>query len=76
MSKKLRSPKIEYWQSNINKEWYFRIKSPNGKTVNPSEGYTRKVSLLKTIDFYRRWGLIFTAVRVDPETGKVIKDGK
>ena len=41
--------KFEVWQSKRDGLWYFHIVSRNGKTVFPSQGYTRKSNAMKSI---------------------------
>jgi len=36
------------WKSKKNNQWYFTIKSSNGKIVVQSEGYKRRASAVKT----------------------------
>lgn len=40
---------FEYWQDRDTREWYFHIKSRNGKVVAPSEGYKRRTVMLHTM---------------------------
>jgi len=38
--------KIEIFRSPKNKQWYFRLKSANHKTVIPSEGYHNRQDII------------------------------
>jgi hypothetical protein len=74
MSKKLRVPKFEYWKSAYGDQWFFHIKSPNGRIVNlPIDS---RGNVLRAAAFYKKWGMTLNVVRIDPTTGEVIKDGK
>jgi len=47
-----RQSKWEYWQALTGKargQWFFHLKSANGKLVLQSEGYQKKRALLDTI---------------------------
>lgn len=33
-------PLFEVWQSAANRQWYFRLKSPNNENICNHEGYT------------------------------------
>lgn len=37
-----KKPKFELYQSSVNDQYYFRLKSPNGQTILSSEGYVSK----------------------------------
>jgi uncharacterized protein YegP (UPF0339 family) len=41
---------FEYWHSNMDNLWYWRLRGKNGRIVAQSEGYARKSSALKTIE--------------------------
>ena len=46
----LRKGKFEIYKSfnyDTNKQWYFRLKSANGKIIAVSEGYSSKQSAIK-----------------------------
>ncbi len=45
--KQRRPLRFEYWKSNKNRQWYWRIKSGNSEIVAQSEGYKSKASVLK-----------------------------
>lgn len=45
---------IEIFHSYKNGNWYFRLKSRNGRTIAQSEGYKSKQGMMKTIKRY--WG--------------------
>jgi uncharacterized protein YegP (UPF0339 family) len=45
----MRKLKFEIYQGK-NKQWYFRIKSSNGKIIAQSEGYAKKSNLIKTVN--------------------------
>ena len=44
----MRKTRFELFKGT-NKEWYFALRSSNGKTICQSEGYKRKGSALKGI---------------------------
>lgn len=47
-------PRFEWRQSPNNGQFYWRLKSPNGKIVCQSEGYTKKHNCLKGIEAVKK----------------------
>jgi uncharacterized protein YegP (UPF0339 family) len=61
------SPKtltIKLYRSPVNGQWYFSVRSANGKIVAQSEGYTRRENAMKTAT------LLATAVFTVVEEGQ------
>lgn len=48
------SSKFEVFQSEKNNQFYFRLKSSNGKIILQSEGYTTKNNCLKGIESVKK----------------------
>lgn len=46
-TKNKRLLRFEYWKSNKNKQWYWRIKAGNGEPIAQGEGYKSKNGALK-----------------------------
>lgn len=40
---------FEYWRNPFTKLWYFHLRSINGEIIAASEGYSRKIDLLRAI---------------------------
>jgi uncharacterized protein YegP (UPF0339 family) len=44
-----REGKYEIWQSDKNKEWYWRFKAANGENIANGQGYTDRRNCLNAI---------------------------
>jgi uncharacterized protein YegP (UPF0339 family) len=44
----MKRSKLVIWKSTKNKQWYFTLKSGNGKIIATSEGYTTKTKAVQT----------------------------
>jgi uncharacterized protein YegP (UPF0339 family) len=42
--------KLYFWKSHKTNQFHFHVKARNGKIVCQGEGYTRKASLLNTVN--------------------------
>ena len=49
----MENPKFQVFQSDVNKQFYFRLRAKNGETVLGSEGYTTKSACLDGIKSVR-----------------------
>jgi uncharacterized protein len=47
------SCKYEIFQGD-NKQWYWRLKSPNGRIVGCGEGYVRRSGAMRGVQAHRR----------------------
>lgn len=47
MPTKTKTLRFEYWKSNKNKQWYWRIRAGNGEPIAQGEGYKSKAGALK-----------------------------
>ena len=52
----MRKAKFEVWKS-MSGEWFFHLKSPNGKLIADSEGYSRKGNALRGIEAVKKYAV-------------------
>lgn len=46
----MKKPKFEVFKSICDGQWYWHLKSPNGKIICQSEGYKRKANAVKGVE--------------------------
>lgn len=51
---------FQIWQSNVNRQWYWHLKSANHEIIANGEGYTSKANCLHAV------GLVMDANRQTP----------
>lgn len=54
-----RAIKYEHWK-NRNGKFYFHILGANGEVIAPSEGYSRRIDMLSTVELINggRWPVV------------------
>jgi uncharacterized protein YegP (UPF0339 family) len=57
--------KFEYWQSEVDGQWYFHFISPNGGIVVQSAGYESEEECLQGIDLLRSYSDIAVITQPD-----------
>lgn len=57
--------RFEYWKSNNNRQWYWRLKAGNNEPLCQSEGYKSKASVVKA--YHAIFDFESTPVMVDLE---------
>lgn len=69
-TKTKRVPKIEYWRSAANNQWYFHVRGGNGRILVASEGYQRRNGATNAISVFITNGFRSHVTEVrDPLTG-------
>ncbi len=48
--------KFEYWKSENDSNWYWRLKAANNESIAQSEGYTTKANCLASIKLTKSAG--------------------
>lgn len=57
--------RFEYWQSEVDGQWYFHFVAPNGGILVQSAGYNNESECLEGINMIKRYAEIALVIQPD-----------
>lgn len=66
--------RFEYWKSNKNGQWYWRLKAGNNEPICQSEGYKSKASVVKVFHVLFDFQTMPVLVEINEEAYGKFKD--